>query len=94
MEGHNGQVDEEPGVYDIYELVPCAPGVRTSHLRWVLHWKFKNGAVKKNKARLITHVNHQRPCIDYSESLSPVCWCGPPMDLCASGRVSHAPSFP
>ena len=36
--------------HDIYELVPCKPGMRTPRLGWVLHRKFKNGVVEKNKA--------------------------------------------
>ena len=58
--------------HNVYNLVPRAPGMCTLRLRWVLHWKFKNGTFEKNKACLVVHGNHQRPGIDYGESFSPV----------------------
>jgi len=36
--------------HDVYELVPCVPGMRTLRLGWVLHRKFKNGVFEKDKA--------------------------------------------
>ena len=36
--------------HDVYEFIPCADGIRTLRLGWVLHRKFKNGAFDKNKA--------------------------------------------
>ena len=57
--------------YDVYELVPRAPDVRTLRLWWVLHRKFKNDSFNNKKARLVARGNHQRPDIDYGES-SPV----------------------
>ena len=56
----------------VYELVPCMSSVRMLTLGWVLHWKFRNGVFKKNKGRTAARGNHQRPGIDYGESLSPV----------------------
>jgi hypothetical protein len=35
-------------------------------------WKFKNDAFEKNPARIVTHINHQEPFIDYNKSFSPV----------------------
>ena len=58
--------------HDVYELVLRASGAHTIHLGWVLHRKFKNGTFDKNKARLVTRGNHQRPGIDYDESFAQV----------------------
>ena len=58
--------------HDVYEMVPRVPGMHTLRPGWVLHQKFKNGIFEKNKARLVTHGNHQLPGMDYGESFSPV----------------------
>ena len=44
--------------HDIYELLQRALGMRTLHLRWVLHRKFKNGSFNKNKAYIVARGNH------------------------------------
>ena len=56
--------------HNVYELVPCASGAHTIRLSWVLHWKFQNSTFNKNKVRLVTRGNHQRPGIDYDESFA------------------------
>ena len=56
--------------HDVYELVPRVSGAHTIRLSWVLHWKFQNSTFDKNKVRLVTRGNHQRPGIDYDESFA------------------------
>ena len=46
--------------------------MRTLHMGWVLHRKFKNGVFEKNKGRLVAQGNHQRPSINYGKSFSPI----------------------
>jgi hypothetical protein len=57
--------------HNVHELVPHASGMRTLKLGWVLHRKFKS-IFEKNEGRFVARGNHQRPCIDYGESFSPV----------------------
>ena len=47
--------------YDICELVPHVPGVRTLRTGWVLHW---NGIFEKNKASLINRGSYRESGID------------------------------
>jgi len=58
--------------HSVYELVPCMNGVWTLKLGWVFHRMFKNAVFRKNKGQLVARGNHQRPGIDYEESISPV----------------------
>ena len=58
--------------HDVYNLVPCQPGMHMLCLGWVLHCKFQNGVFNKNKACLVARGNHQHPGINYRESFSPV----------------------
>ena len=74
---------------DVYYLVPRAPGMRALRLGWVLHRKFKNGTLEKNKARLVGRGNHQRPGIDYGLSFVPVMRLESLRTLLALGASHH-----
>ena len=63
--------------HNVYELVPRVRGMRTLHLGWILHRKFKKGVFEKNQGRLVARGNHQRPGIDYGESFCPLCASNP-----------------
>jgi len=56
----------------VYELVPRMNGMRTLKLGWIYSSQVQAWVYEKNKGRLITRRNHQRPGIDYGESFSPV----------------------
>ena len=52
---------------NVFKTVPRPPDMNIITPQWVFHWKFKNGALVKHKARLVARGFTQISGVDYNE---------------------------